>query len=64
MLTTLIFFVHKGMVLLYDNIYFSVGTAVLLLGAFGWFVGNVERKEFQQFPVVGRFFKAPVSGTA
>ncbi|MDO9372965.1 MAG: oligosaccharide flippase family protein [Ferruginibacter sp.] len=62
-LTTLIFFLHKGMLLVFDNIYFSVATAILLLGAFGWFVGNVERKEFQQFPVVGRFFKPPVAGT-
>ena len=63
-LTTLIFFIHKGMVLLFDNFYFSVGTALLLLAAFAWFVGRVERKEFQQLPVVGKFFRAPVPGTA
>ena len=56
-LTTLIFFLHKGLVMFTDNIYFSVTTAFLLLFAFLWFVANVERKEFQQFPVVGKFFK-------
>ena len=56
-LTTLIFFLHKGLVMFTDNIYFSVTTAFLLLFAFLWFVANVERKEFQQFPVIGKFFK-------
>ncbi len=57
-LTTLIFFLHKGLVMLYGNIYFSITTAIVLLLAFLWFVATVERKEFQQFPVVGRFFSA------
>jgi len=55
-LTTLIFFLHKGMMIFYDNIYFSVFTAVVLLLAFFWFVARVERKEFQQFPVIGKYF--------
>jgi O-antigen/teichoic acid export membrane protein len=56
-LTTLIFFLHKGMVMLNGNIYFSISTAIVFLLAFLWFVGNVERKEFQQFPVIGKFFR-------
>jgi O-antigen/teichoic acid export membrane protein len=56
-LTTLVFFLHKGLVLLYGEMWFSIGTAVLLLAGFFWFVATVERKEFQQFPVVGKFFK-------
>jgi O-antigen/teichoic acid export membrane protein len=63
-LTTLIFFVHKGLVMAWENIYFSVATAFLLFGAFFWFVANVERKEFQQFPVIGKFFKSPAAGVA
>lgn len=55
-LTTLVFFLHKGMVMFYDNIYFSVITAFALLLAFFWFVARVERKEFQQFPVIGKYF--------
>ena len=55
-LTTLIFFLHKGLVMLYGNIYFSVATAILLLLAFLWFVSTIERKEFQQFPVIGKYF--------
>jgi len=56
-LTTLIFFIHKGLGMLYDNIYFSVSTGMLLLLGFCWFVSRVERKEFQQFPVIGKFYK-------
>ncbi|MBL0356151.1 MAG: oligosaccharide flippase family protein [Chitinophagaceae bacterium] len=56
-LTTLVFFIHKGLVALYGNIYFSVTTAALLLLGFLWFVGTIEKKEFQQFPVIGKYFK-------
>jgi len=55
-LTTLIFFLHKGLVMLYGNIYFSIATAIGLLLAFLWFVSIIERKEFQQFPVIGKYF--------
>ncbi len=55
-LTTLIFFLHKGLVMLYGNIYFSVVTAIALLLAFLWFVSIIERKEFQQFPIIGKYF--------
>jgi O-antigen/teichoic acid export membrane protein len=36
-------------------IYFS--TSFLLMGAFGWFVLQVERKEFQKLPYIGRYIK-------
>ena len=55
-LTTLVFFIHKGLVMLYGNIWFSIGTAFLLLAAFFLFVARVEKKEFQQLPVVGKYF--------
>ena len=56
-LTTLIFFLHKGIVLLYSEMWFSISTAVLLLAGFFWFIATIERKEFQQFPVIGKYFK-------
>lgn len=31
------------------------GVALVLLAAFGWFILNVERKEFQRMPLIGRF---------
>ncbi len=56
-LTSLIFFAHKVLVGFYDNFSFSIITAVILLLAFCWFVATIERKEFQQFPVIGKYFK-------
>lgn len=56
-LVTLVFFVHKGLVALYGNIWFSIATAVVLLAGFGWFVSKIERKELQQLPVVGGYFR-------
>ena len=56
-LTTLVFFMHKGLVMLYGNIWFSIGTAFLLLAAFFLFVARIEKKEFQQLPVIGKYFK-------
>ena len=56
-LTVLIFFLHKGLGMLYSNIWFSVATAIVLLMGFFWFVARIERKEFQKFPVVGKYFR-------
>ncbi len=56
-LTVLVFFIHKGLVWLYSNIWFSVATAIFLLIGFFLFVAKIEKKEFQQFPVVGKYFK-------
>ncbi len=56
-LTTLVFFIHKGLGMLSNNIYFSVGTAFALLIGFFWFVATIEKKEFQQLPVIGKYFK-------
>jgi O-antigen/teichoic acid export membrane protein len=55
-LTTLIFFLHKGLGLISGNIYYSITTASILMFGFIYFVANIERKEFQQFPVIGKFF--------
>lgn len=37
------------------NMWINYAFATLLMLAFGWFIVNVERKEFQKFPVIGRF---------
>ncbi len=55
-LTTLIFFIHKALLMISNNIWFSTTTAAFLLGCFILFVAKVEQREFEQLPVVGRFF--------
>jgi O-antigen/teichoic acid export membrane protein len=55
-LTTILFFIHKGLLVISGNIWYSVITAMFLLGSFIFFISKTERREFVQMPVVGRFF--------
>lgn len=56
-IVTMLYLIHRGLLLLWDNIWFSMATATLLLWIFTWFIGLVERKELQRMPVIGRFYK-------
>jgi O-antigen/teichoic acid export membrane protein len=40
-----------------EGFWFSIVTAFLLMGAFTWFVGKVEAKEFARLPLIGKWFK-------
>ncbi|MGH2553581.1 MAG: polysaccharide biosynthesis C-terminal domain-containing protein, partial [Chitinophagaceae bacterium] len=55
-LVVLIYLAHWGLVYLWDNRWFNLGSATLLLLLFTLFVGKIERKELGRLPVVGRFF--------
>jgi O-antigen/teichoic acid export membrane protein len=54
-LVTLIYGVHRGLVALWDNHWFNVAMATLLLAFFAMFVGKIEKKELQKLPFVKRF---------
>ncbi len=56
-IAVLLFFVHKGLLLLSGSFLFSFSTASLLIGLYIWFIGNIERKELPQLPVLGEYFK-------
>lgn len=55
-IVSLLYLAHRGLLMLWDNFLFSIGSATVLLVVFTWFIGMVERKEFQKLPVVGRLF--------
>ena len=55
-LVVLIYLVHRGLLLIYDNLWFSIGTATLLLALFTIFVSRIERKELERLPVIGKYF--------
>lgn len=57
-IVSLLYLAHRGLLMLWDNFLFSIGSATVLLVVFTWFIGMVERKEFQKLPVVGRLFGA------
>jgi O-antigen/teichoic acid export membrane protein len=57
-LVVLIYLVHRGLLMLYNNIWFSIGSATLLLLLFAFFVSRIEKKELQRLPYIGKYFAA------
>ena len=51
-----IYFVHKGITLLHDNKFFSLGVATVLLLTYCRFITLVEYNEFSKLPIVGKYF--------
>ena len=56
-LVSIIYGVHRGLVYLYDNRWFNLGTATLLLFLFTWFVIRIEKKELMKIPFLARVLK-------
>ena len=54
-LVVLIYLVHRGLLMLWDNIWFSIGLATLFLLLFTLFIMKIEKKELQKLPFIGRF---------
>jgi hypothetical protein len=55
-LTLIVVLIHRGIVYLYPGLLFSIITATMLMIAFSLFVIKIEKKEFQKFPVIGKYF--------
>lgn len=49
--------VHSSIVRLWDNVYFSLVLGTLFISAFALFILKIEKKEFQQMPVIGKWIK-------
>jgi O-antigen/teichoic acid export membrane protein len=58
------YLIHRGLLMVWDNIWFSIGTATLLLWIFTWFIGTVEQKELQRMPFINRFYRKAVASPA
>jgi O-antigen/teichoic acid export membrane protein len=56
-IVTLLYLTHRGFLLLWHPMWFSIATATLLLLIFTWFIGVVEKKELQKIPVIGKFYR-------
>jgi hypothetical protein len=56
-IVALIFFLHKGLVLLWPNPVFSIAVASLLTAAYIRFVIQVEKKDMLQIPLLGKLVK-------
>ena len=54
-LTVLVVLLHRGILLLYHPLWFSIVTGTALLILCLQFTVKIERKEFQKFPVTGKY---------
>jgi hypothetical protein len=45
---------HQAFLLLELNVWVNRGVGLALIGLFTFFILNVEKKEFQRLPVIGR----------
>jgi len=54
----LLFGIHQAFILLNLNVWVNRGMGLLLIGLFTALILNVERKEFQVLPYIGKFLKA------
>ena len=52
-----IFFIHKGATMLWGNIIFNLGMAVLLTLIYARFILLVEKNEVKNLPVIGKYIK-------
>jgi O-antigen/teichoic acid export membrane protein len=54
-MVTLIYLLHRGLLLISHNWVFNIGTATILMASFGLFIAKIERKEIQRLPVIGKY---------
>jgi len=45
---------HRGLIWIWENRWFNLFTATLLLTLFGFFVAKVEKKELEGMPLIGK----------
>jgi O-antigen/teichoic acid export membrane protein len=56
-MVSLIYLLHRGLLMISQNWLLNIGSATILLGLFALFIAKVERREFQQLPLVGKYLK-------
>jgi O-antigen/teichoic acid export membrane protein len=54
-IVTLLYFIHKGALYFYDAAWFKFSLGTLLLLSFCWFISQVEKKELQKLPYIGKY---------
>ena len=58
---SLIYLLHRGLLMISHNWLFNVGSATALLGLFVLFIMKIERKEFQRLPFLGKYLTPRVA---
>jgi hypothetical protein len=55
-IAVLLFFIHKGVIAVTENLVIQFAAGAILLAGFMWFISRVEKKEFAKLPVIGKYF--------
>ncbi len=56
-IVVLLYFIHRLLLRLWHNDMYNFATATIIMLAFIWFVLQVEKKEFQKMPVIGKYIR-------
>ena len=56
-IVVVLYFVQRLISNLWDNIIFNLSIATILTASYCWFILQVEKKEFRQLPVIGKYLK-------
>jgi hypothetical protein len=57
----LLFGIHQAFLLLDLNVWINRGVGIGLVGSFALLIVNVERKEFQKLPYIGKYFSPKIA---
>ncbi|MGV3530188.1 MAG: polysaccharide biosynthesis C-terminal domain-containing protein [Flavisolibacter sp.] len=55
-IAVVLYLLHRGLLMLWQNWFFNIGTATLFLAVFALLIAKIEKSEFQRLPVIGRYF--------
>jgi O-antigen/teichoic acid export membrane protein len=58
-ISLILYGLYFGVRQLTENTLVGISVATVLLAAFLWFIGLVERKEFSRLPLIGKLYKTP-----
>ncbi len=56
-IVVLIYFIYTALSLLWNNTFYSLVIATVLLLFYVWLISRIEKKEFQRLPVVGKYVR-------
>ena len=56
-IAVLVWVVHRSIVSMWDNVYFSLALGSLFITAYCLFIIKIEKKEFKQIPFIGKYIK-------
>jgi O-antigen/teichoic acid export membrane protein len=56
-IVVLLFFIHRTVTYFIPQVYFSLSLGFILLSTYTWFILLVEKKEFKNLPVIGKYIR-------